>query len=132
MSETGVIAGCAVLAVPHGGLSEGIRSLLATAFSAVVMVADEQALLSCVESLSPALVVVDLAMAPGRGLAIVARLHTDRPGLRLIALGGDDDLGLRRAALAAGAGRYLLKRSLGTELMVAVDDLLADVERSDE
>jgi DNA-binding NarL/FixJ family response regulator len=131
LSETGVLASCAVLAIPHGGLSEGIRSLLATAFSAVVMVADEQALLSCVESLSPTLVVVDLAMAPGRGPAIVARLHADRPGLRLIALGGDDDPTMQRAALAAGAGRYLLKRSLGTDLMVAVDDLLLDAENSD-
>lgn len=115
-----------MLAVPHGGLSEGIRGLLATTFPEVVMVADERALASCVERLRPSLVVLDMAMAPGKGLAIVARLRAARPGLRLIALGGDDDPGLHRAVLAAGAERFLLKRSLGTELMPAVDELLAD------
>ena len=130
VSGSGEGGGCAVLAVPHGGLSEGIRDLLATAFSAVVMVADVPALTSCVEKLRPSLIVLDLAMVPGSGLAIVARLRADRPALPLIALGGDDDPALRRAVLAAGAAKFLLQRSLGTELMPAVDELLAGAWKS--
>lgn len=130
MNEMRTESDCAVLAAPPGGLTEGIRGLLATAFRTVVMVADEIALNSCVVSLHPAMVVLDLAMAPGSGLAILTSLRNQRPGLQLIALAGDDDPGLRRAVLAAGAERFLLKRSLGTELLPAVDELLAERERT--
>jgi two-component system invasion response regulator UvrY len=105
-------------------LSEGIRGLLATAFASVVMVADEGTLFSCVTSLRPDLVVLDLAIAPGGGCALLARLRARHPALRLIALSDSDEPVLRRAAAAAGAERYLLKRSLGTDLMPAVDELL--------
>lgn len=119
-----------MLAVPHGGLSEGIRGLLGTAFPSVVMVADEHALASCVESLQPALVVFDLAIAPSGGLALLARLRTAHPGLCWIALGDNDDPALCRAALAAGAKRFLLKRSLGSELMSAVDELFPEARET--
>jgi len=117
--------GCAVLAMAHAGLTEGVRGLLATAFKSVVMVADESALGSCVEKLHPGLVVLDIGLTPGGGLGLIARLRAGHPALRLIVLGGDDEPGLRRAALAAGAERFLLKRALGSELMPAVDELLA-------
>jgi DNA-binding NarL/FixJ family response regulator len=116
---------CAVLAIAHGGLVEGVRGLLATAFESVVMVADENALGSCVDNLHPGLVVLDMGLTPGGGIGLISRLRAGHPGLRLIVLGGDDEPALRRAALAAGAGRFLLKRALGSELMPAVDELLA-------
>jgi DNA-binding NarL/FixJ family response regulator len=116
---------CAVVAVAHGGLSEGIRGLLTTAFASVVMVADEVALLSCVEKLHPRIVVLDLGLVQGGGLGSVTRLRRSHPGVGVIVLGGDADPGIERAALAAGATRFLLKRSLGSELMPAVDEILA-------
>lgn len=122
MQETSRGTGCAVLAVAHGGLSEGIRGLLSTAFSSVVMVADEEALSECVQSLHPAIVVLDLGLVPGGGLGAVARLRAAHPEVVLFVLGGDADPGVARAVMAAGATRFLLKRSLGTELMQAVDD----------
>ena len=129
MQETGRGSGCAVVAVAHGGLSEGIRGLLSTAFSSVVMVADESALNACVDSLHPEVVVLDLGLVPGEGLGAVARLRAAHPEVGLVVLGGDADPGFERAALAAGATRFLLKRALGTELMSAVDELVADPGR---
>jgi DNA-binding NarL/FixJ family response regulator len=114
-----------VVAVAHGGLSEGIRGLLTTAFKSVVMVADEAALVSCVESLRPIVVVLDLGLVHGAGLGEVTRVRAADPEVVLIVLGGDADPGLERAVLAAGATRFLLKRSLGTELMSTVDEVVA-------
>lgn len=114
-----------MVAVAHGGLSEGIRGLLTTAFRSVVMVADETALASCVESLRPAVVVLDLGLVHGAGLREVARLRATDPQVGLIVLGGDADPGVERAVLAAGATRFLLKRSIGTELMSTVDEVVA-------
>ena len=129
MREKNRGSGCAVLAVAHGGLSEGIRGLLSTAFSSVVMVADEGALSECVQSLHPAIVVLDLGLVPGGGLGAVARLRAAHPEVVLFVLGGDADPGVARAVMAAGATRFLLKRSLGTELMQAVDEIVADPAR---
>lgn len=129
MQETSRGTGCAVLAVAHGGLSEGIRGLLSTAFSSVVMVADEEALSECVQSLHPAIVVLDLGLVPGGGLGAVVRLRAAHPEVALFVLGGEADPGVARAVMAAGATRFLLKRSLGTELMPAVDELVADPAR---
>jgi DNA-binding NarL/FixJ family response regulator len=114
----------AVVAVMHGGLSEGIRGLLSTEFASVVMVADESALNACMESLHPRLVVLDLTLVPGGGLGTVARLKQLHPETRLILLGGEADAGLERAARRAGADRYISHRALGTQLMAAVDELM--------
>ena len=126
MGEIQTGARCAVLAIAHGGLSEGIRNLLGSAFNSVVTVADEGALFACVESLHPEVVVFDLALARGTRVGLFGQLRALRPGLRLIALGADDDPSRARAAKVDGADRYLLKRSLGTELPQAIDELLAE------
>ena len=118
-----------MVAVVHGGLSEGIRGLLSTSFSSVVMVADESALNACVESLHPEVVVLDLGLIPGECLGVVARLRAAHPEVGLVVLGGDADPGIERAVMAAGATRFLLKRFLGTELMSAVEELVADPAR---
>jgi DNA-binding NarL/FixJ family response regulator len=121
-----------VVAVAHGGLSEGIRGLLSTAFASVVMVADEAALVSCVESLHPLIVVLDLGLVHGGGLGEVARLRASHPEVGLIVLGGDADPGIERAVMTAGATRFLLKRSLGSELMSTVDEVVASQGRARE
>ena len=119
------------MAVAHSGLSEGIRGLLSTAFSSVVIVADENALAACARSLHPALVVVDLGLVPGDGLGVVARSRAALPEVVLFVLGGDADPGIERAVMAAGATRFLLKRSLGTELMLAVDEVVDNHDRAE-
>ena len=130
MPETGRGLSCAVVAVAHSGLVEGIRGLLATDFSSVVMVADESTLNACVQSLHPGFVVLDLALVPGEGLRMVARLRAAHPEIVLIVLGGDADPEIERAVTAAGATRFLLKRSLGTDLLAAVDEFVADRNRA--
>ena len=51
---------CVLLADAHHGLSEGVRRLLATAFEAIVMVADEVSLFEAAARLRSDLAVVDL------------------------------------------------------------------------
>ena len=50
---------CVLLADAHHGLSEGVRRLLATAFEAIVMVADEVSLFEAAARLRSDLAVVD-------------------------------------------------------------------------
>lgn len=116
--------GCAVLGVPHGGLSEGIQGLLATHFESVVLVADEPSLLACLDALGPELLVLDLALRPGATLALTTRVRRAHPGLRILLLVSGDEARLAGAAEEAGADGCLLKADLGSELLRAVEVVL--------
>jgi DNA-binding NarL/FixJ family response regulator len=115
---------CVLLAIRHGDLTEGIRNLLATVFDSVVMVADEGSLYECAESLRPDLAVVDLAVGEGGGTCLIERLRARYPATKVLVVGADDPA-VARAALNAGADGYLRLSALGSELLPAVERLLA-------
>jgi two-component system secretion response regulator SsrB len=115
---------CVLLADRHHGLTEGVRGLLETMFNAVVMVADEISLLESAERLKPALAVVDLSLARGESTLWLGRLRARCPGLKLIVLSVHDEPSARRAAMDAGADAFVLKRSIATELLPAVDSVM--------
>jgi two-component system secretion response regulator SsrB len=116
---------CVILADRHHGLTEGVRGLLSTMFDAVVMVADETSLFESAELIKPALAVVDLSLVPGEGLQWLPRLRARCPDLKLIVLSVHDELSVRRAALAAGADAFVLKRSIVPDLLAAIDAVQA-------
>jgi two-component system, NarL family, response regulator DesR len=61
------------------------------------------------EELDPDAVIVDLHMPRLNGVTAIGRLRHDRPHLCLIAVTGDPDDGLHRAATDAGADGVLVK-----------------------
>lgn len=114
---------CVLLADRHHGLTEGVRGLLETAFSTVVMVADETSLLEGAGRLLPDVVVVDLSLAQGRSLNWLRALKERCPGLKVIVLSVCDEPTVHRAVLDAGADEFVLKRAIVTDLLPAVDRL---------
>ena len=115
----------AVLAVAHGGLSEGIRGLLSTLFESVVLVADERSLTACLDGLRPDLLVLDLAFVPRDGIDLATRLKWSHPGLRILLLVADEDPAIATAAAGAGVDGCLLKHALGRDLLAAAEEVLA-------
>ena len=116
---------CVVLADRHQGLMEGVRGMLETTFDAVVMVADEASLIESVKRIQPTVAVVDLSMALGESLQWLTRLRTACPDLKLILLSVHDEQNICRSAMAAGADGFVLKREISTEMLPAVDAVLA-------
>ena len=116
-----------LLADRHHGLTEGLRGLLQTAFDAVVMVADEPSLFESAARLQPDVVVVDLGLGCGDGdaLAWVGRLRTLCPRAGLLVLSVHDEPTVLRSVREAGADAVVLKREIVTQLMPAIDQLLA-------
>jgi len=112
---------CALLADRHHGLTEGIRGLLETAFDSVVMVADEASLLEAAGRLRPDVAIVDLSLARDCGLGWMQELRRRSPGLKLVVLSVHDEECVRQAAKDAGADAFVLKRSIATDLLAAVD-----------
>jgi two-component system secretion response regulator SsrB len=116
---------CVLLADRHHGLTEGVRGLLETTFQAVVMVADEASLLESAERLQPMLAVVDFSLARNDNLRCLRELRARCPHLKLIVLSVYDETSVRDAALEVGADGFVLKRAIATDLLRAVDTVLA-------
>lgn len=116
---------CVLLADRHHGLTEGIRGLLESSFDAVVMVADEPSLQESAARLQPQVAVVDLALARNDGLGVVRRLRARCPELKLILLSLHDEGSTCHATMEAGADAFVLKRAIATDLLPAVEAVLA-------
>lgn len=116
---------CVLLAERHHDLRDGIRGLLETSFETVFMVANEASLLEGAEHLRPALVVVDISLSGGDLPAFLARVFERAPGTKVLLISVHDEASVAEAALNAGAAGVVLKRNLATDLMPAVDELLA-------
>ena len=113
-----------LLADRHHGLRDSVRGLLETEFETVFMVANEASLLEGAGRLKPAIVVVDLALSGGDMPGLLARVGARAPGAKVMVLSVHDEPTIAEAAMIAGADAVVLKRSLATDLLAAVDALL--------
>ena len=125
MMEENAIAGCVLLAEQHHALMEGIRSLLQTVFQKVFLVSDADSLVEGAVKLQPDLIVADLALAAGNLPALVRRLRECAPQSKLIMISMHEHYVVARSVSATGADGLVAKRSIGTELLPAVEAVLA-------
>lgn len=114
-----------LLADRHHGLRDSVRGLLETEFESVIMVANEASLLDGVGRLRPAIVVLDLSLAAGDIQGLLTRVREHSPDSKVLMLTVYDEPTVAEAALVAGAEAVVLKRSLGTDLMPAIQALRA-------
>ncbi len=116
--------GSAILADIHHNMLEGLRGLLESTFSTVVMVADLNSLHDAVNKIHPDLVVVDLSMASEGGTNIAVKIKELHPELRFIVLSVHDEKTIAKKILDAGSLGYVLKRSTATDLLPAIDSAM--------
>lgn len=114
-----------LLADRHHGLRDSVRGLLETEFETVFMVANEASLLEGAGRLRPAIVVIDLSLSGGDAHGLLTRVSERTPGSKILMLTIHDQPSVAEAVLAAGGDAVVLKRNLATDLMPAVDALLA-------
>jgi DNA-binding NarL/FixJ family response regulator len=116
---------CVLLADSHHRLNAGVRGLLESAFSRVFMVADQTSLMEGAARLSPALVVVDVSLAQGGIEEMLHSIREGAPETKVLLLSVHDEPTVVDALFAAGADGIVLKRAIATDLLPAVDALLA-------
>jgi DNA-binding NarL/FixJ family response regulator len=104
---------------------EAIRGLLETTFDAIVQVGDEISLLESLKRLRLAMAIVDLSLKPGDGMGLIERIRAAAPEMKLIIISTHDDPGISRAAIEAGANGFVSTRAIATDLLIAVDAVLA-------
>lgn len=83
------------------------------------MVEDAEDALRALPDAVPDVVLVDLSLPGMSGLELIERLQQKQPGLPVVAISGHPPQRYSRAALGAGAGAYLDKKSLTAETLRA-------------
>lgn len=104
--------GDALVVDDHPLVARGIASFLTAhcGFAVASTVADSEECLRYLASApSPRLAVIDFWLPEGAALPLLRRLSEDWPQVRLLAMSGDDDVGVANKAREAGAHGFLAK-----------------------
>jgi len=106
----------------HGILRGGLRALIGA--QADMKVVGEAAGGTDAEievkKTEPDVVLMDISMPRGGGLAAIAAIKRVRPRTRILVLTVHDEVGYVRAAVDAGAIGYVVKSAVDTELLAAI------------
>ena len=113
-----------LIADDHAFVAEACAKLLEKEFEVVGIVADGQALLAAVPELKPDVIILDVGMPLLNGLEAGKRIKKTIRTVRIVYLTMNTDLGIAAEAFRGGASGYLLKTSAGSELVIAVREVL--------
>ncbi|HMX09744.1 MAG TPA: response regulator transcription factor [Burkholderiaceae bacterium] len=111
----------------HALVRDGVRALLAQHPRAEVVgeAADADAARREIARLQPDLVLMDIGLREGHGIALAAELMATRPALAVLMLSMYDNPEYLHQALQAGARGYVLKDGPSSEILAAIDAVAA-------
>lgn len=106
----------------HGIVREGLRAMLSLSpdIQVVAEAGDGREAIEKTRTHLPDIVIMDIAMPGMDGLEATKRLTRDFPGVRVLVLSQHDSDRYIMPILQAGASGYVLKRSVGAELVAAI------------
>lgn len=113
-----------MLAEDHTMVAEALVRLLTDRYDVVRIVSDGMALVKEAAELKPQVVILDLGLPLLNGMEAGRQLKKLLPRTKIIVLTMNEDVDLAKEALRHWASGYLLKKSAGSELVKAVDEVL--------
>jgi DNA-binding NarL/FixJ family response regulator len=109
----------------HAILMEGLQSLLAGMYDLVGKAGDGRAMVEAARELRPDIIISDISMPLLNGLDAARQLKKEGIRAKVIFLTMHDDAALASEAFRLGAAGYVLKESAGSELFLAIKEVLA-------
>ena len=105
----------------HPMVREGLRSMLdGSEIEIVTEVGTAAAAVEATERDRPDVVLLDIELADGDGLSVLAEIKARMPGTRVLIVTMHDESRLVRQAIKAGAAGYVLKGVSRRELLAAI------------
>ena len=114
-----------LLADDHKEMRDRVARVLENEFEMLDAVSDGQALLEAASVLNPDLCLLDISMPIVNGFEVADRLKRSGSKTKIVFLSIHEDLDFVRAAYAAGASAYVIKRRLASDLLMAIRAALA-------
>lgn len=113
-----------LLADDHVLIAEGIQKLLESEFELVGIVADGRSLVTAVTNLQPDIAVVDISLPLLNGLDASKLIKKANPHVKIIVLTMHSEPTFVTQAFRVGVSGYVLKQSVGLELVHAIHEVL--------
>jgi DNA-binding NarL/FixJ family response regulator len=113
-----------LLADDHLLIAEGIQKLLEPEFEFVGIVADGRSLVAAVTKLQPDIAVVDISLPLLNGLDASRHIKKENPHVKIIVLTMHSEATFVEQAFRVGVSGYVLKQSVGSELVQAIQEVL--------
>jgi DNA-binding NarL/FixJ family response regulator len=113
-----------LLADDHTLLLGAFETLLSAECEIVGKVGDGRALVAAAEALKPDVIVLDISMPLLNGLEAGRQIKQKLRSVKLVFLTMNEDADLAAEAFRAGASAYLLKRSVSSELLTAIREVM--------
>lgn len=114
-----------VIADDHAATLEHIKRFLSERFEVVGAVGDGLSLIDAAARLEPDILVVDIAMPGLTGLEVTSELKHRDCSVPILILTVSDDSDVVREAFASGASGYVVKAFMASELVTAIEEVLA-------
>ena len=114
-----------VIADDNPAILEQISLLIETRFDVVGRVHNGRELMEAVQRLSPSVVVADITMPEMDGIEAARRITQTYPGVKVVILSVHSESAFIDAAFQAGASGYVTKSRAFTELIPAIEAVLA-------
>ena len=116
-----------IIAEDHTILREGLRALLSAdpRFEVVAEAEDGRAAIESCEDYLPDLLLMDLSMPKMNGLEAIKEIKRQNPEMKIIALTVHKTEEYILATLQAGANGYVLKDATHSELIMAMEHVMA-------
>jgi DNA-binding NarL/FixJ family response regulator len=109
-----------LVADDHLAVAEGLRAVLEPEFDVIATVGDGNALVAAAATLTPDVIVTDIAMPGLDGIAAAATILRRYPKTCIVFVTVHNDAALVQKGLAIGALGYVLKLTAGEELVPAI------------
>lgn len=113
-----------ILADDHPIVIGGLRELLEPQFEVVGTAEDGRTLVKLASDLNPDVILLDISMPVENGLTAARRIRQALPKMKLIFLTMHADVDYVKEAFRAGASGYMLKRSVASELVRGIEEVL--------
>lgn len=113
-----------LLADDHLLIAEGIQKLLEPEFEFVGIVADGRSLVAAVAKLQPDIAIVDISLPLLNGLDASQHIKKQNPDVKIIVLTMHSEPTFVVQAFRVGVSGYVLKQSVGSELVQAIHEVL--------